>query len=732
MSSKRIFAILSRELYSYFASPTAYIIIVVFLLIAGWFFSSTIFLIGEATLDGFLTNLPLIFVFLMPAISMKLLAEEYKEGTIEILSTQPLKDEEILIGKYISSIILLSVILLETLIHPVSLSFVGKLDWGKVIGTYIGLFLLGSFYLSIGLFASSLTNTQVVSFIIGFLFCFIFFLIGKILNFFPGILGFILNYIGTDSHFENITKGILDSRDIIYYISFILLFLILTLSLIKKKRGIKINSSFNLTLIGILVLINYFSIYFFVRVDLTKNHIYSLSQSSKKIIKNLKEPVYLKVYFNKNVPANYATLRKYLRDLLQEYRSYSSRNFKFEFLNPEDNEDVRREARRAGIYPVQFTEIKKDKYEVKEGYMGIVLYYQDKKETIPYLKDTQGLEYIISSTIKKLIQEKKMKIGFLKGHDEKDLTDTLKDYLRRNYEIYDVNIKDKKLDKDVDALVVIGPEREFTEDDISVLNQFVDENKNIGLFISKYKVPLDSFWGKELKTKITPFLKNLGINLKDGLICEPPPYCQRIGIQQKRGFLLIQNIVEYPFFPVISNFKEGNPITRGLERVTLPFVSPIEISSKTADGILIAPFLFTSKYSWLRKNTSYLNPLQNIVPQKDDERGPFTVGVTIKKENAGRIVVIPSSDFISERFSEDPANSTLFYNILDWLAEDEDLISIRSKGISYNPIKKVSDTARIVFKYINMFLGPIIIVILGLLFWKRERIKREILSSAIL
>lgn len=727
MKADRIKAILNRETYSYFSSPTAYIIIIVFLLIAGWFFSSTIFLIGEATLEGFLTNIPLLFVFLMPAISMKLLAEEYREGTIEILSTQPVNEEEIILGKYLSSIILLIVILAGTLIHPITLSIIGKIDSGRIIGTYIGLFLLGSFYLMVGTFASSLTNTQVVAFIIGFLFCFIFFLLGKIISFFPGAIGFILNFIGTDSHFENITKGVIDTRDIVYYLSFIYLFFLSALYVMKRKRGIKENPSKYLTTVGILILINYFSNYFFIRLDLTKNKIYSLSKVSKKIVKNLNDPVYVKAYFNSNLPGQLLAMRKYLRDILQEFHSYSPRNFKFEFLDPSKDEEISREARREGLYPIQFTEIKKDKYEVKEGYMGMVIFYQDKKEVIPYLKEAETLEYLISSTIKKLTREIKTKIGFLTEHDEKSIPDILKEEIRRNYTLYeDVKIEEKELKPDVDVLLILGPEKEFKEEEIEVIEKFVDSKRNLGLFLSKYKVPLDSFWGSKNNTKLTPFLKKFGIELKDGLICEPPPYCQRIGIQQRRAFFLIQNIIEYPLFPIISNFKKGNPIVRGLEKVTLPFVSPIEISTGTKKGITIEPFMFTTKYSWIRKNTSNLNPLQNIIPNKNDERGPFIVGVTIKKKDAGRIVFIPSGNFASERFQEDVANSTLLLNIIDWLSEDEDLISIRSKGIEYYPLKKVSDTVRLIVKYSNMFLMPFVFLIIGFIWWRKERIKRKI------
>lgn len=225
-----------KETRGFFNSPVAYIVIIVFLLLAGWFFASPIFLINQITIDHLLDNIPLLFVFIIPAVSMRLLAEEYKIGTIESLSVQPIEDHDIIIGKYCASIILLAAAVGGTLIHPLSLALFGTLDWGQVFCSYVGLMCMGCVYLSVGLFASSLTRNQIVAFIIGFVFCFIFFILGKILFIVPGFLKGIVAFIGMDSHFENITKGIIDIRDIFYFISMTVIFLYGTLLVIVNKR----------------------------------------------------------------------------------------------------------------------------------------------------------------------------------------------------------------------------------------------------------------------------------------------------------------------------------------------------------------------------------------------------------------------------------------------------------------------------------------------------------------
>lgn len=225
-----------KEIRGFFNSPVAYIVIIVFLLIAGWFFASPIFLINQVTIEHLLANVPLLFIFIIPAITMRLFSEEYKMGTIESLSIQPIEDYEILIGKYCAAVFLLSVGILGTLIHPVSLMFLGTLDWGQIFCSYLGLLFMGSSYLAMGMFASALTRNQIIAFIFGFLLCFMFFILGKILFVVPGALKNIVSFISMDSHVNNIAKGVIDSRDILYFITIISVFLYAALLVVVNRR----------------------------------------------------------------------------------------------------------------------------------------------------------------------------------------------------------------------------------------------------------------------------------------------------------------------------------------------------------------------------------------------------------------------------------------------------------------------------------------------------------------
>jgi len=234
-SLTNIRTIFAKELKSFFNSAVAYVVIVVFLSIVGWFFTNNLFLFNIASMRLFFEQLtPLSFLFVIPAITMRLLAEEKKSGTIELLSTKPLNDAEIVLGKFFAAWALIALALVPSLIYYITIASLGSIDNGPVIGGYIGLILMAGVYISVGVLASSITDNQIVAFILGFLFVFFFFILDKVLFYIPGFLTGIVEYLGVDHHFSNIARGVIDSRDIIYFLT--LLGFMLYLSVVSLER----------------------------------------------------------------------------------------------------------------------------------------------------------------------------------------------------------------------------------------------------------------------------------------------------------------------------------------------------------------------------------------------------------------------------------------------------------------------------------------------------------------
>jgi ABC-2 type transport system permease protein len=228
--------IFRKELRSYFNSAVAYVVIVVFLGIVGWLYTSSMFLINVASLRLMFEWIPLVFLFVVPAITMRLLAEEKKAGTIELLTTKPIHDWEIVTGKFFAAWMLIGVALLPTLIYYITIAFLGDIDNGPVIGGYIGLMLMAGVYVAVGLLASSITENQIIAFIVGLLFIFALFLMDKVLIFIPEFMISVVEYLGIDFHFSNIARGVIDTRDIVYFLSLLGFSLYLTVVSLGRRK----------------------------------------------------------------------------------------------------------------------------------------------------------------------------------------------------------------------------------------------------------------------------------------------------------------------------------------------------------------------------------------------------------------------------------------------------------------------------------------------------------------
>jgi len=225
-----------REIKTYFNSPVAYIVVTVFMLLSGYLYWSQVFLEKQAELRYYFTLTPLVFTFIIPAITMRLLAEEKGSGTLEMLITMPVRDWEVVLGKFLAGMTMLAAVVGMTCFYAVTLSFLGPVDRGPVITGYLGLLLMGGAYVSIGVMASSLTRNQIVAFILAFAISFALFIFGQVVQYAPEWIGPVLAFLSMGNHFESLSRGVIDSRDVIYYVSVMAVSLVIaTVSLQSRK-----------------------------------------------------------------------------------------------------------------------------------------------------------------------------------------------------------------------------------------------------------------------------------------------------------------------------------------------------------------------------------------------------------------------------------------------------------------------------------------------------------------
>lgn len=238
MIAQHSFAIAKKELRSSFNSPLGYLFIVVFLLVMSWLFFQSFFLIGQANMRVYFAYLPWIYLFLLPAVTMKSWAEEKKTGTVELLFTSPIRDEAIVLGKFLGNVVFLALALLLSCTVPFVVMYAGNPDVGIILSSYFGALLLGSSYIAVGMWLSAFTDNQIVAFLMAIVAVFFFYIIGEafVLQKVPSFLAGFFDQLGLGTHYESMTRGVVDSRDLIYFISFIGFFLFLNVRYITSRR----------------------------------------------------------------------------------------------------------------------------------------------------------------------------------------------------------------------------------------------------------------------------------------------------------------------------------------------------------------------------------------------------------------------------------------------------------------------------------------------------------------
>lgn len=233
---KNVWAVAVREMRSYFLSPLAYVVIALFLALSGYLFALILANGKEASLRGLIQNVSVLFLFIVPAITMRLLAEEQSTGTVELLLTNPVQEWEIVTGKFVASMLLLLTILVLTLLFPVFLYIFGSPDTGPIITGYVGVILQAGAFMAVGLFASSLTKNQIIAAILAFAFLLILWLSDNLGQFVGGGLGTIISYLSVITHFQSFPTGVIQTNDVIYYLTLVLAGIVLSTLALQSRR----------------------------------------------------------------------------------------------------------------------------------------------------------------------------------------------------------------------------------------------------------------------------------------------------------------------------------------------------------------------------------------------------------------------------------------------------------------------------------------------------------------
>ncbi|OQY35671.1 MAG: hypothetical protein B6241_00320 [Spirochaetaceae bacterium 4572_59] len=407
MKPSPVRSILRREIRSFFNSPTAYMVIFVFLILEGWLFVSPFFLAGRADMRDFFSLLPLILAILIPALTMGLYSGELSSGHDEILGTLPLSSRQILWGKFLAVTAFTGILLLPTLSYGFFISATGDLDWGPVLGGYAGALLLGSTYSAVGLLCSSLTKRQVVAFLLSSGICLFSALLDDLLLFIPGRFRGFLTLFSIGSHFQSFTGGLIDLRDLLYFLSIDAICLMLLAKSTFRQQGWRSLRRVQVLLSCILILmLNRIAGDLPLRMDLTSNQIHTISDVSRQILQELEEPVSIGIYLSENLPQPYDNLEKSLGDLMKSYSLVGNRHFRYRIhmISGGGDEDIKM-AEGYGIQAFPIQDIDNDEVKLVNAWMGLVIIQGDRQQILPILDPKSNLEYKISSALLKLTRQ---------------------------------------------------------------------------------------------------------------------------------------------------------------------------------------------------------------------------------------------------------------------------------------------------------------------------------------
>lgn len=646
-----MYSILKKEISSYLSSLVAYVTIGVFLLVLGlflWVFPDTSILeYGYASLESLFSTAPYLFMFLIPAITMRSMAEERREGTFELLVTRPLTDWQIILGKYFACVLLVVFALVPTLVYYYSVNVLGapqgNIDSGAVIGSYIGLFLLGASFCAIGLFASAITRNQIIAFTIAVFLCFFVFSGFDSLSQLLSLQNLGLQELGITSHYESVSRGVLDTRDLGYFIVLSGFFIWLALlAVVKQRQKSFVRAGLPLGM-GVVIVIGVISQTAFTRFDFTKEKRFTVSPISRGILDSLRQPVKVTVYLQgDNFPAGFKRLQRATKDMLNDLEAYSHHKLQFEFVDPlkdaneSQQEQVVQDLQGQGIEPTNLSVKTDNGLTQKLIFPGAVVASDNRHIAVKLLQNRiglspdevlnnsiQNLEYGFISAIKKVVSGGKPQVGFTEGH--KELTDLqLNDALKTLSDGFEVgrinlqNISFADLQK-LKLLVIPKPDKPFTEVEKFKIDQYVMRGGSVLWAIDQVSAELDSLRGKGGQQLSFPKQLNLddqlfryGVRINYDLIADMN--CTQIPIAAGNvgGQAQIQ-LAPWLFYPIFIPVSK-HPIVKNLEGISSEFASTID--TLAAKDVTETILLTSSPYSKTFK-TPYLLSLQALEQEPD-------------------------------------------------------------------------------------------------------------------
>jgi len=719
----RILTIARRELRGYFDQPTAYVLIVAFLGITLFLAYRTIYATGVASLRPIFDLLPVLFAVFVPAATMRSLAEERRGKTLDWLMAQPINEGELVIGKFLGNWGFVLIALAGTVPTAVGVVFLSAADPGIALAQYIGAALLAAQLTGVGIWASAITRNQITAFIVASAVSFTLFLIGLPIvqiGLPPSAAGVIAHF-SVVSHFENVARGVVDFRDVLYFASTTALFLVLAWGAVSAERLSPSRPEYRrlrygaMAMLALVLVLNLVGSGIRGRLDLTRNNLYTLSSGTRSLLQNLDDIVQVRLYSSVELPPEIQLQLRDVRDLLADMRRASNGNLLVSEIDPSEDEELMGSAAEIGIYPVEFNVLRDDNFEVRQGYYGLAVVYAEQTEVTPLIQRTDDLEFQLASQIYSMTNTERPNVAFVSGFGAKtaDQVPGLNQSLGERYRVRSMDITGDAgpIDRDsTEVLVIAGATQPLDSLSLGRVETFVDGGGSALILVEPIVLNPQSPFPIPASGGLEAFLAGRGVSLVDGLVIDLAS-SERVSLGQQGAFSVIS---PYPLWPIVQPAGD-HAITNGLTSLTFGWGAALDIDP-SATGV--SPL-------WQTSDNGAIHPMSgSIVPDQDwiFEEGDLStrvVAVALLPEEGdprGRMIVVGDASFAEANYMQsNPGNLLFLANAIDWLARDEALITIRSKNRTPPGLVFESDGLKNALKWGNLVGVPLLFVLFGFL-----------------
>ena len=779
-----MFAVLEKELRSFFSTLTGPIVIAVYLILTASFLwlipgENNVLWGGYANLDGLFSLAPWLFLFLIPAITMRTFSDEYRQGTVEILRTRPIHPYSIVVSKYLASLIIALISLLFTLFYLLAVCYLGtpfaNIDLGGFFGSFIGLIFLACLYTAIGVFFSSLSDNPIISFVGSAFLCFVFYYGFEMLSFIPANVNVkdFISSMGIAYHYDSMSRGVIDFSDIWYFITISQFFLFITF---RKK--------FSLRLLGVslvLVMTNLIASNVVLRLDLTAEKRHSISESTKKLLENQEHGVKVDVYLDGDMNVGFLRLKKSVGYLLDEMDRYAAIGLNVEFSDPlneasseKQRNQIMAKMQRKGLQPTMVHDYDNNGNTLQKViFPWAVVSCAGDTISVPLLQNISGrsgdenlnssienLEYAFTDALRILTQKEVVKVAFLEGHGEAEehFVYSLTESLSRYYQVdRGVLGSDPNILNDYKVVIIAEPQDKFSESDKYILDQYIMRGGRVIWLVDG--VATNDEVGKPNDLNLTDQLFTYGVRIQPMMLldiqCATVPINTALEGQEP-------NFAPMPWYysPLLMTLPT-HAITRNVAPVKAEFSSYVEkvgendsvsgtvllcTSSKTAlekapmqlsaDIVNLSPESPYFAYSYMPVAVLLEGKFKSVYANRLAPEGVVTGGVKpIKQsENTKMIVVADGSIALNslQGFASgyEPlplgydkymkmqfGNNDFMLNAVNYLADDGDWMQLRNKKISLRILDKEKVARNGEFwKWFSITVPVLLLIIISLIF----------------